>query len=68
MGISRKTKRPVGFAVHRHLIGALGAFGGNYHPLFGHEILAEFGHECTSNGIVCAKMAGAAKESAPTTL
>ena len=43
-----------GFAMYGHLIGALGAFSGNYHPLFRHEILAEFGHECTSNGIVCA--------------
>jgi hypothetical protein len=43
-----------GFAVHGHLIGTLGAFSGNHDPLFGHEILAKFRHEGTSNGIVCA--------------
>jgi hypothetical protein len=50
----RKRNSRFGFAMHGHLIGTLGAFGGNHDPLFGHEILAEFRHEETRKGIVCA--------------
>jgi hypothetical protein len=31
--------------MQRHLVGTLGALGGDHDPFFRHEILAELGHE-----------------------